>query len=215
MADKTIGELPSISALQDDSLIPVEQQGVASKLTGKQFADFARESAAADVQRAVDAASTAGQKASEAAASAAAASGSASAAANSAAYAAQEANGAAASRRAVEDMGVEAVTLSPGSEATVSKTVDTSGAVTLNFGIPRGDTGQQGATGPQGPQGVRGEKGEKGDTGESGIMSPVAGFYALYVDDDGNLWAVYPTEDATPAFEYDSDTGDLYCVIGG
>lgn len=59
MADKTIGELPSISGLYDDSLIPVEQQGVASKMTGKQFADFAREAAAQDVQRAVDAADAA------------------------------------------------------------------------------------------------------------------------------------------------------------
>ena len=59
MADKTIGELPSIAGLYADSLIPVEQQGVASKMTGKQFADFARESAAQDVQRAVDAADAA------------------------------------------------------------------------------------------------------------------------------------------------------------
>lgn len=59
MADRTIGELPSISGLYDNSLIPVEQQGVASKMTGKQFADFAREAAAQDVQRAIDAADAA------------------------------------------------------------------------------------------------------------------------------------------------------------
>lgn len=56
MADKTIGQLPSIPDLYDDSLIPVEQQGVASKMTGKQFADFARESVVVEVQRAADAA---------------------------------------------------------------------------------------------------------------------------------------------------------------
>ena len=61
MADKAIGELPSIADLYDDSLIPVEQQGVASKMTGRQFADFAREAAAEDVQRAVDAADAAEQ----------------------------------------------------------------------------------------------------------------------------------------------------------
>lgn len=59
MADKTIGELPSIPDLYDDSLIPVEQQGVASKMTGRQFADFGREAAARDVQRAIDAADAA------------------------------------------------------------------------------------------------------------------------------------------------------------
>ena len=56
MADKTIGELPGIAGLYDDSLIPVEQQGVASRMTGKQFADFARDAgqaaAGAEVQKA-------------------------------------------------------------------------------------------------------------------------------------------------------------------
>lgn len=56
MADKRIGELPGIAILNNDALIPVEQQGDAHKMTGRQFADFARESAEADVQRAVDAA---------------------------------------------------------------------------------------------------------------------------------------------------------------
>ena len=66
MADKTIGELPSIAGLYDDSLIPVEQQGIASKMTGKQFADFSREAAAQDVQRAVDAADAAEKSGGEA-----------------------------------------------------------------------------------------------------------------------------------------------------
>lgn len=67
MADKTtgglpavqespIGGLPGILELYQDSLIPVEQQGEARHMTGGQFADFARESAKQDVQRAVDAA---------------------------------------------------------------------------------------------------------------------------------------------------------------
>ena len=66
MADKTIGELPGIAGLYDDSLIPVEQQGVASKITGEQFADFAREAAAQDVQRAIDAADAAEKSKAEA-----------------------------------------------------------------------------------------------------------------------------------------------------
>ena len=87
----------------------------------------------------------------------------------------------------VQNMGVEAETLAPGSEATVEKTVDEDGVVTLTFGIPRGDTG---ATGPQGPQGERGltgatgptgptgptgetgPQGPKGDTGETGATGP-------------------------------------------
>ena len=74
----------------------------------------------------------------------------------------------------VQNMGVEAETLAPGSEATVEKSVE-DGVVTLTFGIPRGDTG---ATGPQGPQGERGltgdtgPQGPKGDTGETGPQGP-------------------------------------------
>ena len=56
MADKAIGELDRAPQISDDSLIPIEEQGKAMAMTGKQFADFAREAAAADVQRAVDAA---------------------------------------------------------------------------------------------------------------------------------------------------------------
>lgn len=85
----------------------------------------------------------------------------------------------------VQDMGVEAETLAPGSEATVEKTVDPeTGAVTLEFGIPRGDTGATGPqgpqgergltgpTGPQGPQGVQGEQGPQGERGLTGDTGP-------------------------------------------
>ena len=67
MADKTIGELPGIAGLYDDSLIPVEQQGVASRMTGKQFADFGRdagrEAAAPEVEKAAAEARKAAQDA--------------------------------------------------------------------------------------------------------------------------------------------------------
>ena len=88
---------------------------------------------------------------------------------------------------AIQNMGVEAETLSEGSEASVEKEVDPeTGVVTLTFGIPtgatgatgpqgqkgdkgdKGDTGATGATGPQGPQGQKGDKGDKGDTGATG-----------------------------------------------
>lgn len=100
MADKTtgglpavqespIGGLPGIMALYRDSLIPVEQQGEARHMTGGQFADFAREAARQDVDRAVAAADRADQSAVAAAGSAAAAKDSADAAAGSAATAQQ------------------------------------------------------------------------------------------------------------------------------
>lgn len=63
----------------------------------------------------------------------------------------------------VADLSVASDTLAPGSEATVEKEVAPDGAITLSFGIPRGDRGEQG------PQGVPGERGETGDTGPQGV----------------------------------------------
>lgn len=54
-----------------------------------------------------------------------------------------------AAAQAIEDMDVEAETLAPGSAATVTKTVDAqTGAVTLTFGIPRGQDGSGGSVSP-------------------------------------------------------------------
>ena len=85
-----------------------------------------------------------------------------------------------AASEAVQDMGVTAETLEPGSDATVVKTIDPeTGAVTLTFGVPAGEQGIQGETGPQGPKGEtgatgatgpQGEQGPKGDTGEQGLQ---------------------------------------------
>lgn len=69
----------------------------------------------------------------------------------------------------VEDMSVEADTLTPGSDATVEKVVAPDGSITLAFGIPRGDTG---ATGPQGERGEAGPQGEQGPRGETGQTGP-------------------------------------------
>lgn len=64
----------------------------------------------------------------------------------------------------------------------------------------RGERGFTGATGPQ---------------GESGVMVPTSGMFSLYLDPStGNLYADYPDGSAPPAFEYDSNTGDLYYVTG-
>lgn len=54
MAVKQIGELPSLDSLQPDSLIPVEQNGEASKLTGAQFKQFAEDSVQEEVNAAHD-----------------------------------------------------------------------------------------------------------------------------------------------------------------
>jgi hypothetical protein len=81
-----------------------------------------------------------------------------------------------AASEAVQDMGVDAVTLEPGSDATVTKAVDPeTGAVTLTFGVPageRGPEGPQGVPGPTGATGATGPQGPKGDTGDTGSQGP-------------------------------------------
>lgn len=95
MADKTtgqlpavqespIGSLPGIANLYDDSLIPVEQQGEARHMTGRQWKDYARAGVEVYVEGAKQAAEAAAGSAEDAAKSAEAAADSASDAANSA-----------------------------------------------------------------------------------------------------------------------------------
>ena len=74
-----------------------------------------------------------------------------------AAEASQSATEAELASQGVQNMTVDAETLGEGEQATVTKNVDPqTGVVTLEFGIPRGNTG---ATGPQGIPGVQGEPG--------------------------------------------------------
>lgn len=70
--------------------------------------------------------------------------------------------------------------------------------------------GPQGETGPQGPQGYTGEQGPKGDRGDSGVTVPIDGFYTLWVDAAGNLYARIVAGGEAPPFSYDADTGNLY-----
>ncbi len=65
--ESPIGGLPEILKLYDDSLIPVEQQGEAMRMTGGQFADFGRESVQPYTQAAKDAAEEAAGSAAAAA----------------------------------------------------------------------------------------------------------------------------------------------------
>lgn len=82
----------------------------------------------------------------------------------------------------------------------------------------------------EGAAGAKGEKGDKGDAftyedftpeqlaalkgekGDSGVIAPVAGFFTLTVDDEGNLWAHSAEGGTVPNFEYDNATGDLYMI---
>lgn len=89
MADVTIGSLPGITALDDESLIPVEQQGDAHKLTGAQIKLYAQSSVSQYVTQAQQQAQAAANSATQAAGSATQASDSASAAEESASEATQ------------------------------------------------------------------------------------------------------------------------------
>ncbi len=107
----------------------------------------------------------------------------------------------------VQDMGVEAETLAAGSDADVTKSVDPeTGAVTLMFGIPRGEQGERGpqgergetgATGPQGERGERGPQGERGLTGETGPAGPAGATGATGATGPAGADGVSPTISVT------------------
>lgn len=82
----------------------------------------------------------------------------------------------------LEDLSATANTLPAGSSATASYNPSTG---VMTFGIP------------------------KGDKGDSGVATPLTGFFTMYVDETGDLYAVSQT-DMSDAFEYDSTTGNLY-----
>ncbi len=215
MADRTIGELraveeasigslPGIGNLYDDTLIPVEQQGEAHKMTGAQWKAYAKDAAQQDVDRAVQAAEDASASVREAAGYAGQAGQHAEAAgaAKSGAELARDEAGAA--RQAIEDMSVSAGSLPAGSEATVVKTA-AGGSVNLRFGIPRGE---QGKPGPPGADGIQGPPGKDGI---NGVAVPEAGQYAFNVDERGHLMLSYTGSEA-PDFEIRED-GHLYLNI--
>lgn len=144
MADRPIGALPAASELNNDSLIPVEQGGIAMSISGAQIAEFAKQSAESRVQ---DAERAAQDAAGSAAAASAAKSGideSLAAARQSAQEAAESAADADRAKQAVVDLVVSAAASEPGADAEVEKTVDASGNITLTFRIPRGIQGPMG-----------------------------------------------------------------------
>ena len=63
MADKNIGMLPQVPQLDDESLMVVEQQGAAMKMTGRQFKDFGKTGLLEEFQDYVDEARQAAEEA--------------------------------------------------------------------------------------------------------------------------------------------------------
>ena len=168
MADKTIGSLPALSAVADDSLFAAEQQGAAGRVSGAQIRAFAEAAAETYVGRAEAAAEAAEASQKAAAGSANQASsyvGSASSYANRASSSASTAQtqatragsyaaAAAKSELKIENMEVAATTLATGAAATVTKGTGTDDVVKLTFGLPRGAAGEQGPQGSPGENGV-------------------------------------------------------------
>lgn len=79
----------------------------------------------------------------------------------------------------------QANTLAAGSSATVAYDATNK---RFTFGIPKGDKGDEG-----------------------GVSAPISGFFTMYVDDDGYLWAV-SQDDVSDMFYYDDTEGVLYFV---
>lgn len=156
MADKTTGglkaadavsieDLPGIIDLYDETLIPVEQQGEARHMTGRQWRNYAEVGVSVSVEEAKAAAEAA--KASKTAAETAAgtATTNAAKAEGSASEAKEAAAGAEEARKSIADMTVASESLSPSETATVTKTIQ-NGVFHLEFGIPKGDPGADGTS---------------------------------------------------------------------
>ena len=168
MADKTISSLPQAQSVDDSSLFVCEQQGTAMKTTGAQWKGFAVQA----VSQYVEPAQQAAQQAQQAAQQAQDAADRIGDSVSQAQTAAQQAQ---AAQQAVENLGVTSNTLPIGQGATVTKTVDETGAVTLAFGIPQGPQGPRGPEGPRGGPGATGPKGEPGEAATVEIGSVTTG----------------------------------------
>ena len=143
-ASKNIGDLDAATAVAADTIIPCEQGGKAVRISGEQIAAFARESAESRVQDAERAAQNAAASANAAAASKSGIDESLASARQSASAAAASAAQADRAKQAIVELGVAAESSEPGAAATVEKTVDASGNITLTFKIPRGVQGPMG-----------------------------------------------------------------------
>lgn len=196
MADKSIGALPAASELNNDSLIPVEQGGIAMSISGAQIAEFAKQSAESRVQDAERAAKNAAASAEAAAASKSGIDESLEAARQSAREAAASATQADRAKQTIIDLGVSASASDPGEAATVEKTVDASGNITLTFRIPRGI---------QGPMGTITSIVKTSGTGEPGTTDT----YTITCSDGSTAeFSVYNGKDGTGTGDMERSTYD-------
>lgn len=155
MPDRTIGSLPVLSNVTDNTKIPVEEAAVAYQTNGQQWTRYLHAAVAGDLAAAAQSADRADTNATRAA--------------NNATAAANSASQAVAARQAIENLGVAATTLPDSGMATVLKTVGAGGIVTLTFGIPKGEKGDEG------PQGPRGNTGPEGPPGGLAQVTPANG----------------------------------------
>lgn len=125
------------------------QQNAEKAESSASAAEKSASDAQTSAQGAQASATAAANSAQSAAESAESISGSVEQAASSASAAAQSATQAEAARQAIENMGVEAQTLPPGQDVSITKQT-AEGIVNLLFGIPTGETGPQGEQGEQG-----------------------------------------------------------------
>ena len=103
-----------------------------------------------------------------------------------------------AAQQHIENMGVASTTLPTGSDATVTKTVNSSGEVTLTFGLPRG------VKGDRGDRGLQGETGNDGEDGADGF-SPVV---SLTKSGKVTTFSVTDAEDTYSVEINDGEDGD-------
>lgn len=173
---------PLDDAVISETILPLIEQAAEIAATISEYAETVAQEAATATQAAQQAATSASAAALDAA--------NVAAQYNSLETVKTNANAAAAAANAaadvLENLSATATTLPAGSSATATYS---EGVLTL--GIPRGSDGEDGAD------------------GASGVITEVSGFFTLWVDTDGNLYAESQT-DMSDAFEYDAETGNLY-----
>lgn len=181
MADKTIGSLPAAPDLYDDSLLAVEQQGQAVKLTGAQIKGFARQGVSQYVQAAQDAASEALEAVGKV--------GDSVEQAQTAAQTAQEYSG-----------------KPPVIQDGTWWTWNAEAKAYQDTGKPaQGPQGEQGIQGVQGPEGKQGPIGPQGQPGADGTSFVVKGRFGTLAElesahpagQTGDAYAVGTPEDNT------------------
>ena len=158
MVDKVIGELPSISSLDDESLFVAEQNGQAVKVSGKQLTDFSNVETTAQVEQAKASAQ--------------------------AAKTAQDAAEAAILKSPIIQNGTWWV-YNQTAGAYQDTGINATGP--QGDTGPKGDIGPKGDVGPKGDTGPQGIPGPKGDTGPQGIPGPTASVNGISPDGSGNI----------------------------